>query len=84
MSELATHRVPVIRYWLDRAFVRWTNFMYPRGRFFIAWGWLFWVYLGWLGFKFLLWASVTAVMTVLAVLTATFDLVSYPIRSRRV
>ena len=79
---LRLQQVPLVRDWYSPAARRWTRFMYGRRGWFFAFGWLFWLWFAWLGVKVLLYFGVLAVMLALFVLTAGFDLATYPVRKR--
>lgn len=84
MEPLFVERVypPLVRNWLTPACRKWTLAFYGGRHFWFAWGWLLVVMLFLIALKFWLWAAGLAVMLALFLLTAAFDLATYPLRRR--
>lgn len=75
--------VPVVRYWLPEAVQGWMRFMYGRRRGWFAWGWLLPVFLFAIAVKALVFWAGWVLLIAAAILSAVYDLASYPLRRPR-
>jgi len=75
--------VPLVNNWWSRAVISWTREMFPNRRSIFVWGCLFVFIVGtWFLVKYAVWLAGIALITVLFIFTASYDLATYQVRKR--
>lgn len=77
-ENLPEAHVPLVRFWVGRAYDGWSRFLYPpRRSFWFAWGWFLIIPLIWIALKFYAYAIGFLLLTVAQILTAIYDMATW-------